>query len=175
MNLTSLYAYLCSQPSDIYQHLPTLRDLASQVDTVTEFGTRHGVSTVALLAGQPKKLTCYDIDPKWEDWDALKLIQGHTDLTFHVENTLEANIEPTDLLFIDTLHTYGQLAKELKLHSKKVSKYIALHDTETFKMIGEDPSKKGLWFAVIEFLAEGSFDIKNHYPNNNGLTVLQRK
>ena len=37
-----------------------------------------------------------------------------------------AGTEKTDLLFIDTLHTYTQLTKELELHSKNVNKYMLL-------------------------------------------------
>jgi len=119
-------------------------------------------------------LTCYDIDPKWEDWDLLQSLSGRTQLSFRVENTLLIDIEVTDLLFIDTLHTYDQLSQELKLHSPKVRRFIALHDTESFKFQGEDPSKDGLWNAVVEFIAQGNFVAKKHYPNNNGLTVLER-
>ena len=174
MQLEQLYRYFCDSPCDINEHLPTLRDLASQVDTVTEFGTRHGVSTVALLAGQPKKLTCYDIDPKWDDWNEILKLRGKTSLSFNVENTLKVTIEFTDLLFIDTLHTYDQLIEELKLHSYKVSRYIALHDTVTFAHVGEDPTKRGLWDAVSEFIFDQPFAVKYHYQNNNGLTVLER-
>ena len=77
-------------------------------------------------------------------------------------------------MFIDTLHTYDQLIEELRLHSEKVSKYIALHDTVTFAHVGEDPTKAGLWDAVSEFIFDGSFQVKYHYLNNNGLTVLER-
>ena len=174
MNLEQLYSYLRESPSDINEHLPTLRDLASQVDSVTEFGTRHGVSTVALLAGQPKKLTCYDIDPKWDDWNEILKLRGNTSLSFNAQSTLKVKMEPTDFLFIDTLHTYDQLIEELRLHSGKVSKYIALHDTVTFAHVGEDPTKGGLWDAVSEFIFDGDFEVKYHYQNNNGLTVLQR-
>ena len=111
MRLEQLYEYLCQSPCDINEHLPVLRDLASQVDTVTEFGTRHGVSTVALLTGQPKELTCYDIDPKWDDWNEILKLRGNTSLSFNVQNTLKVEIKPTDFLFIE-------LMSQLKLHKR---------------------------------------------------------
>lgn len=45
------YTHLCDWPSDINEHLPTLRRLARQCDTVAEFGVRGIVSTWALLKG----------------------------------------------------------------------------------------------------------------------------
>ena len=91
-------------------------------------------------------------------------------------NVLDIEISETDLLFIDTLHTYSQLAKELALHSSKVKKYIVLHDTYTFGLSGEDPrDKKGLLTAVIEFLINSpNWKFKMFKTNNNGLTVLER-
>jgi len=53
----------CRRPSDINEHLVTLRDLAANCAHVTEFGVRKGVSTFALLHGQPNRLISYDIQP----------------------------------------------------------------------------------------------------------------
>ena len=53
-----------STRSDINEHCDKLRELAGQAASVVEFGMRHGVSTVALLAGQPKQMirtTCIRI------------------------------------------------------------------------------------------------------------------
>ena len=47
--------------SDITEHCDKLRELAVQADSVVEFRMRHGVSTVALLAGQPKQMISYDL------------------------------------------------------------------------------------------------------------------
>ena len=97
-------------------------------------------------------------------------------------------IEPTDLLFIDTLHTYTQLSQELKLHASKVKKYIILHDTTTYGFKPEPSdwqtenimenyvyNDKGLWPAVTEFLdSNRSWIVLEKRENNNGLTVLKR-
>lgn len=178
MTLEEKYNILCSTPSDINEHLPTLYKYASQVDHITEFGVRNIVSTYALLMGQPSKMISYDINNcHW--LPVKKMVEGVTDFEFRIGNTLEIEIEPTHLLFIDTLHNYNQLKKELELHADKVQKYIILHDTETFKRIGESYSgtlELGLWPAVLEFLEKNNtWFIKEQFKNNNGLTILERK
>ena len=45
------YREKCATPSDIFEHLPTLRRYAGQCEHVTELGVRTVVSTWALLAG----------------------------------------------------------------------------------------------------------------------------
>jgi hypothetical protein len=95
------------------------------------------------------------------------------------EDTLEASIEDTDLLFIDTKHTYHQLSQELYLHSEKVKTYIIIHDTETYGRKDEGKKeragKHGLMTAIEDFLGNNpEWKIKEHFENNNGLTVLKR-
>jgi len=64
--------------------------------------------------------------------------------------------------------------EELRLHSGKVRKYIVLHDTNTFGQVGETEGHAGLWPAVEEFLAQGTFRLKHRFENNNGLAILER-
>ena len=79
------------------------------------------------------------------------------------------------MLFIDTWHTHDQLKEELERHHGKVSKFITMHDTETFGIEGEDKKKPGLTDALIEFLFKHKeWKIYKHYKNNNGLTILRR-
>lgn len=171
--LNKLYEEYCNTPSDINEHLPKLIELGSLVNHITEFGVRTGVSTVALLASQPKKLISYDINP-FGDYYKLKELQGDTDFQFIQESSLEVEIEPTEFLFIDTLHTYNQLIQELTLHHHKVSKYIGLHDTTLFGENGEWETL-GLNYAIDEFLAKNKeWSIIYKTDKNNGLTVLHK-
>lgn len=89
---------------------------------------------------------------------------------------MTVTIEETDLLFIDTLHVYAQLAAELNRHQDKVRQYIVLHDTSLFadRDEGHDGGV-GLWPAVEALLAEGRFVLKARFHNNNGLTILERR
>lgn len=171
--LEAAYRFASEHPSDIQNHVPRLRDLASNCQSVTEFGTRSAVSTVAILRGQPGKFVAYDIH-KCPRAIELTPIAGATKFEFVVGDTRKISIEPTDMLFIDTLHTYEQLSAELARHSDKVGKWIAMHDTVTFGDRGELPNTKGLRPAINEFLAKGGWTVEAEYEDSNGLTVLKR-
>ncbi len=169
--IRGMYAKSLRIPSDISEHLPYLRQLGSQVKTITEFGTRHGVSTIAFLASKPERLSCYDINLTPE---AMGIWSSSSRVTMHKANVLEIDIDPVDLLFIDTWHTYDQLRLELRRHSTKARKFIVLHDTTSFGTRGEDGGR-GLWPAVEEFLNDHpEWIIERKVEFNNGLTTLRR-
>lgn len=180
--------------TDIVEHLNTLRNLANKCEHVTEFGTRFGISTSALICGQPDTVVSYDInkgffEPYQSEVEALAQAAG-VNFQFVEGDVLGVSIEETDLLFIDTYHTYNQLTKELNKHNSKVKKYIVLHDTVTYGTTDEKPyeygvvsedlkglqrAREGLWVALEDFLAASpDWRIKEHYENNNGLTVLEK-
>jgi hypothetical protein len=180
------FRYACTNKSDINEHCPLLASLASIHPVVVELGVRYGVSTIALLAGRPKSLTSYDIRcqidvDKFQKLNADENTQHDPKTVFEfIEgDSLRIHIPHCDLLFIDTFHTTGQLLAELTRHAPKVSRTIALHDTETFAHRGEDGNPLcGLREAIATFLvtSEGTLwqEVK-HYTNNNGLTILTRK
>lgn len=175
-SLIEKYQQALNTPSDIFQHIPTLFKYAGECEHVTEFGVRGIVSTWALLMAQPKKLVSYDIAPPYNwgaDINEVYELKGKTEYKFILGNTLQIEIEPTDLLFIDTLHDGEQLKKELELHAGKVSKFIILHDTTTFWNTGES-TMTGLKYALEPFLNQGQWRVLDRFENNNGLTVLCR-
>src|SRR5574343_628325 len=170
--LLERFTQLCAVPSDINEHLPTLRKYAMKCAHVTEFGVRNAVSTVALAAGFPKRMVSYDIRPMPEAIE--RIIIGEVDFTFRLADVLQIEIDPTEVLFIDTLHTYDQLNAELVKHADKVSKYLILHDTETFGIVGEK-RQRGIMPAIDEFLLMNPiWRFHEIYRNNNGLMVLRR-
>jgi hypothetical protein len=177
--LEHMYNLKCSTPSDINEHLPTLKKYAEECEHITEMGVRWVVSTYALLMGKPKRMISYDINEiVWQP--ILDIVKYDTDFEFRVANTLDLEIEETDLLFIDTLHNYNQLKGELTLHGNKSRKYIIFHDTTTFEWTGESYKGKvgeiGLWPAITEFLEENkNWELHERFTNNNGLTILKRK
>jgi hypothetical protein len=169
------YRHVCETPSDINEHCPTLYLLAAQCLHVTEMGCRRGISTTALLRAQPRTLVCYDLQ-RLPEFDDVLRITGRTELRYHEANTLEVEIEPTDLLFIDTFHVYEQLRRELELHAGQVRRFIALHDTTTYGEWGEWEGQRGLWPAVVEFLvAHPEWWVAARYQHNHGLTILERR
>lgn len=173
--LEMYYQDVCEAPSDINEHCPTLYLLAAQCDHVTEMGSRTGVSTRALLRAQPKKLVCYDLR-RHPEFDNLFRLAGRTEFRFHEASTLDAAIEATDLLFIDTYHVYEQLREELELHGDRVRRFIAMHDTTTFGERGECEGSRGLWLAVQDYLAaHPEWRLVARYHHNHGLTILERR
>jgi len=186
------YEQLRNTPSDINEHLPTLKKYAEECDTIVEMGVRNIVSTWAFLSAKPKKLISLDLyNPSVyggnldEVYDATNEIE--TDFSFVEGDSLTYNMNQCDLLFIDTWHDFLQLKKELNRHHKQVKKYIILHDTTTFGFKDEniyenyDETRdetnlpKGLYSAVDEFLSQNrDWVLWEKKPNNNGLTVLKK-
>jgi hypothetical protein len=171
--LEAWYEQAAKTPGDINEHAPTLRELARKCEHVTEFGVRRGVSTVALLAGQPKRLVSYDLIRSAEAL-ALKERQGKCNFEFKEGDSQSVQIEETDLLFIDTRHTAEHLTRELDNAAGKVRRWIVLHDTVVFGERGEDGGP-GLLAAVRTFLMNNrGWTVIRHDRNNNGLMVLSR-
>lgn len=181
MTLEELYQAACSEPSDINEHLPTLRKYAEQSTSILELGTRYGTSTTALLAGQPRLLWSVDInDCRRQD---LIDARGNTLLRFVKTDSLAWNSmdsrwdfesktwQPTphqyDLLFIDTEHTFSQVTAELGRFSPLVTNWIILHDTVSFPPVLD---------AVREFLSQSpQWSVIEDHKHNNGLIVLERR
>lgn len=123
--------------TDIACHLNYMSELSRNCTHVTEFGTRSIVSAWAWLKGGPEKIICYDIKDPNEYVSGSKeefsraCVAHDVEFVFKKESTTEAEtIEDTDLLFIDTIHTYDQVSKELDMHAHKTKKYLCGHDTE---------------------------------------------
>lgn len=168
------YEQLCATPSDINENLPVLKKYAEQSESIVEMGVRAIVSTWALLAGKPKILVSVDIeDPShyggnlWEVIDAAN--EANINFSFIKKSSLEIELPEIDMLFIDTLHTYDQLTKELELHHSKVKKFIAMHDTN---LLNDPDNMRG---AVNDFLDKHpEWEVVEYCENNNGMTVLKR-
>jgi hypothetical protein len=176
--LTTALEHATRTPSDINEHLPLLSLLAAQCQQVTEFGVRTGCSTLAFLHGLRTKratLRSYDIN---DQFDVFKTMRPHTktDWVFSVCSTLAiSQIEPTDLLFIDTLHRYDQVRQELALHGDAARRWIVFHDTETFGVTGDDGGE-GINRAIDEWLVlEPQWRVVYRTHRNNGLTVIERE
>lgn len=193
--LEQKFKSLCLLPSDINEHLNTIKDYALECETIIELGVRIPISTFALMMGKPKKLISVDIlHPKHFGGEGeLNLAyeyanQENIDFSFVLKDSISFEFEKCDLLFIDTWHTYKQLISELIAHEKKVSKYIILHDTTSYAYVDEanwavspEPNfdgdvKTGLWPAVEHFLINfTNWELHKRYTHNNGLSILKRK
>lgn len=189
--------------SDINEHMTTLKEYAMQCESVLELGVRKVVSSWAFAYGllqngsDRKLLFCNDVSPcdiqqlKTECEKASIILQYEwcSDLDLHVEDN------SFDMVFIDTLHVYGQLKRELNKFGKVAKKYIVLHDTTVDGEYGEairchmnvselskqtgipaDELTKGLRYALDEFLSTHvEWSVCEVFTNNNGLTILKRR
>ena len=177
--LPAFYQCAKRETSDINEHLPMLSFLAEQCDHVTEFGVRTGMSTLAFLHGlrgkHDARLRSYHIN---DDYGVREAYAPHTktDWVFVTASTLTIpKIDPTDLLFIDTLHNYAQVSLELILHGDQAQQWIAFHDTETFGTVG-DNGDDGINNAINEFLHfRPEWRIVYQTDRNNGLTVIEQE
>ncbi len=167
-----------AQPGDINQHMDRLLELARECDHVVEGGVRYVISTWAFLLGcacRGGTVVSYDWIPTDHSEAAEKTcLDAGVPWDFRKADWLHVEIPETDLLFIDTCHTYKQLTEEFRLHAPKAKKYIVLHDTVLFGLEGEDGTKPGLWQAVEDFVALGEWKIHEHLTNQCGLTTLIR-
>lgn len=173
------FYYYRNLVTDINEHFDTIKRYAETCEHITEVGVRGVNSTWAFLSGKPKTMISIDkVDPIEFDVD-IKIVKqiaknNSIEWDFILGDILKIEISETDLLFIDTLHHYPQLSKELKLHGNKARKYIIMHDTETNKILGDD-GEEGLQKAINEFLLENNhWKVNEVFTNNNGLTILKR-
>jgi hypothetical protein len=169
------YRQACQNHSDINENLPVLRKYADECDHVTEMGTRTGISTWALVSSNANTIVLYDQDIRvggWLEPHFLCAKELNKNITFHCISTIDprADIEETDLLFIDTYHYYDHLTKELAMHGMKARKYLVFHDTAHSKF------KHELNPAIDEFMEEykGVWVDQEIKENCNGLRVIKR-
>ena len=166
--LNNEYHMACENYSDIFEHVPVLHNLAKECDSVTELGVRTGISTRGFLCLDNIRLRSYDLY-KDEYVDTLfeKAKTLGRDVEYIVGDSLTIEIEPTDMMFVDTDHTYMQVTKELELHASKVRKYIGFHDTDVYA--------SEVLAAVVNFMLKNR-EWQFHYftKRNNGLTVIKR-
>lgn len=166
-------------PSDMWDHMGTIRRFARGADSICEFGTSDRAnSTFALMAGHPRKMRCYDVhryEPTFSFVEKAARDAG-IDFMFFIQSSLAAEIEDCDLLFIDDMHKYEHVRKELFMQGKHARKWIILHDTAEFESHDDDLTGRGLGPAIQEYMdSTGEWEVRERYLNNYGLTVLQRK
>lgn len=199
--LTQLYDYYRTTPSDIYEHVSFLKDLAGQCSSIAEIGTGNVPATFGLLMGlvenNAKNRFFTEVqsrNPPLEKLYLTKRLAAENGIAYKYVQTADVNFElenPVELLFIDGVHTYCHLTHQLRTLSPKVIKYIVMHDTSPpwgyandTTYCGDysefpkdiDRKKKGLSVAVEDFLAENpGWVIHERRMNNHGLFVLKKK
>lgn len=176
-SLEEAYRKACEVDStaDTTEFVPKFREISGQCSHVTEFGVRNGTSTWGFLAGHPTELHSYDVIRSTVIDDIERIAkENNIHFVFHLENVLEVEIAETEMLFIDTQHTYKQVVGELAKHAGKVKKWILLHDTTLFGTTGDDGGA-GLNQGIEEFLnTHPEWKLKEKIESKWGLTILER-
>lgn len=177
LDLEVEYHRLCTEPSDINEHLSTFVTLVDELDArhVIELGTRTGVSTIAwlhALTATGGRLTSVDIDerPDIGKHDHWTFIQGDD-----LDPAVLAQLDPADIVFIDTSHLYDHTLAELNVYRWLVRPggVIVLHDTELRQPIGA-PSRPPypVKAAINEFCEQHGIDWMN-VPYCWGLGIVR--
>lgn len=165
-----------NRSGDLHQHLDLLYRYASGCASVTEFGTGFGVSTLALLRALPERLVCYDGQRYASVEQLAQWARGvGVDFHFRQQDTRTARMEPTELLFLDTVPTFDQLRAELADKADLVGKYIIFHGTARFGEVGADRISLGGWPAIAAFLRRHPrWKLLTQDAACGGLTILAR-
>lgn len=148
-----------------------IRSRLKSCNSYTEFGINQGATLAAAVLQNPPAVRAYDIKLDWYN-KAHSLFEQYAsnhsiDYRVFESSTLDCDIVPTDLLYIDTQHKYEHLRAELVRHAKKVRKFIICHDTTL---------KPGLKRAIDEFVrAQPVWSIAYHCSTNVGFTTIARK
>lgn len=174
---------------DTDSHLMTLFSIALSIKakTIIELGVRKGYTTVPLLlAAQKNNGKLYSIDIKPIEFEVPKNLKQYWE--FHKTDAIKFLTtwnKPIDLIYVDDLHTYDHVAKELKLIQSHItpSSIILLHDL----MYGNWEPRyhtdmtlvKGQWARGGPYRAVGELDPQywefSTIPSCNGLTILRNK
>lgn len=144
----SIYQQLCVTPSDINEHLPTLKLYASKCDSFIEAGVRTPTSQYAIASGlcdrleknpdAPIFMVSIDLETNERVVESSILLNNVFNHEFHQMSDLDFPIDREfDAIFIDTFHVYGHLKRELEYFHKFIKKFIIMHDTEVDKIHGE--------------------------------------
>lgn len=182
--LNDIFQHRLTVQKTICGHLHVLRQLASECDSIVEFGVRSGSSTSALLMGCKGTVYSWDIEhiPQWQD--EIKAAAGDR-WQFTVGKSQDAKTpESFDMMFHDTFHNYAQVKAELDAHAHKAKKYMVFHDSVKNAISGGEnhtrgnfnPDLAGFRLAVDELMiSDPTWHIKAHYPHDDGLLVLERR
>jgi hypothetical protein len=198
-SLLRIYEFSCTEPTDINEHVPKLRALAKQCSSAAELGVSGFASTWGILQGlaesplENKSYLGVDLNRPRQNWVELAECISQSigvQYNFLEKNELELEIDPVDLLFIDSIHTYAHLTYELETFSPKVRKYIAMHDTSepfTFSDCSSyrgdrseyplfiNREKRGTWVAVWDFLSKHpEWRLIERHFNSHGFSILKR-
>ncbi len=167
MNLEEKYQHLKATPSDVNEHFDAIRACVTPGDVVVELGVREMVSTYALMANKPRQLISLDVvSPPEQNLVDAYYYAYHAGVNFQFVqgDSTYADIKYMDVLFIDTLHLYSHVVKELWRHAGRTRKYIIFHDSKI-------PEVRA---CIQDFLFNLDWKKKEEVRLGNGLFICER-
>jgi len=149
-----------------------LREYANKEDvqTVAEFGVFQGISTAAFLSSEIDSLTSMDITLHRIHIPMFHNVKGNINLNITEGDSFKSSISNIDLLFLDTVHTYNHVKRELQTHAGNVNKYILIHDTNYPKT---EPKK--VRHAIEDIISENKhWTIDLDYTDYTGIIAIKK-
>jgi hypothetical protein len=185
-NLDTVYDWVVARPRDLEKHAAKIRETAGKVKHVTAVVKRCEWDAF-LLAGRPDHLVTYTTERTGLHDDLMGVV-NRTETspraprrlktyTVHQlqDSLLIPDIEPTDLLVIDSVHHADRLYAELQKFAGRVNRFILLRGTQAFGEVAEGNQGPGLWHALRRFCREWpEWSVVYHTPDQYGLTLLSR-
>ncbi len=152
-------------------HHDEIIKLASECESYRELGVMQGAtSACAAVAGildqQLIDIEDYQWTPYkhlWDNFEGLKYV-------YHKKSSLTpqmVNLPKVDLMLVDSMHNYGHVREELKIHAQTVNKYIIFHDTSK-------PTDQ-VYRAVTNFcMTNSAWQVIRRDENSVGFTTIKR-
>jgi hypothetical protein len=133
-----------------------------------ELGINQGATLAGACLHNPKSVHAYDLN-----LSNFKPYKHHFEgLAFdfkaiEASSTDESIVHECDVLYIDTIHVWTYLSKELNLWSPYVTKYIACHDTH---------AKQDMRKGIDNWLTKNTdWELIEHNTQSVGYSVIGRK
>lgn len=120
---------------------------------------------------------------KAQKFDLLEKLMFNCDLASFKYRQFDKSLDilvPTEIAFVDYLHSFDGTSSLLSLASSLASKYIVFHDTTVYGCNDERGTansgpKSGVWNAIDDFLQKNSnWIVQIRASNNYGLTILRK-
>lgn len=193
--LDTIYDWCRSVKRDLDEHLPKIRELASQCRHVTAIVKRREWD-VAVLAARPETYVSHSA----ENDTLIKTLHEAVRLDQNIESAIESTggqsrppthtytthasnlddlsgveIEDTDMLILDTIHSADRVQLELERHAPRVRHWVLVRGTGAFGLKAESGGGPGLEQGIGTFIAAHKEWRRVWFTANQyGMTLLSR-
>lgn len=143
-----------------------------EVNHVVECGVFQGCSTAAFMTTNIEVLDSYDIDLSLVHRPMFNRIKENIEWTLERKNSLTDLVPECDLLFLDTMHTYEHVIKEINKQGGQARHFIVVHDTN-YPPPRKNPTKL-VRDAVEEYAEANNLSVAVDFRDHTGIMILSR-